>query len=31
MGSCLSEGIVSSEVPLRFRMLLRGCPAFGYA
>ena len=32
MGSCLSEGMVSSELaPPGFRMLLKGCPAFGYA
>ena len=31
MGSCLSEGIVSKEVPLKFRILLRGCPCWGYA
>ncbi len=31
MGSCLSEGIVSREVPLEFRMLFRGCPCLGYA
>ena len=32
MGSCLSEGMVSSELaPLGFRMLLKGCPGFGYA
>ena len=32
MGSCLSEGMVSRELaPLGFRMLLKGCPDFGYA
>jgi len=31
MGSCLSEGIVSNEMPLKFRILLRGCPGWGYA